>query len=234
MSPSEQITINHQIEQWYNTIKSQPGFTDADAEELKTHLLDMMDELQDAGLDEEEAFIIATRRLGNADDIESEYRQENQDVIQTRRSAIILSGVLIYFFSFHFVGSLAKLIFMGLLEIELPGPRVIFWMNRFFITAHFLLIVLFTSILLSEKRVVNFIENLKIRPRHTIVFLITTFILGVTNVSLMALAKGMVREDYGLRGQLIHSHIYNEYTFPLLFCIGFILIYSKYYRKAKI
>jgi len=234
LDQSEQNTIEYQIEQWYNTIKSKPGFTDADAEELKTHLLDMKDELQDAGLDEEETFIIATRRLGNVVDIQAEYRQENQDVIQTRRSAIILSGVLIYFFSFHFVGSLAKLIFMGLLEIDVPGPRFIFWMNRFFITAHFLLIILFTSILLSEKKVIIFIENLKIRPRNTIVFLIITFILGATNVSLMALAKNMAREDYSLRGQLIHSHIYFEYTFPLLFCIGFILIYFKYYRKAKI
>ncbi len=193
-----------------------------------------MEELQKAGLEEEEAFIIATRRLGNVDDFEAEYRQENQDVLQTRRSAIILSGVLIYFFSFHLVGSLAKILFIILLKLDVGGPQSLFWMNRFLITAHFLFIVLFTSILLSEKIVISFIENLKIRPKHALIFLVVTLIIGITNVSLMAVAKTVIGNDTGLRGWLLHYFSYYQYTFPLLFCIGFILIYSKYYRKAKI
>lgn len=234
MDPSDQITTTHQIEQWYDTIKSQPGFTDADAQELKTHLLDMMDELQDAGLDEEEAFIIARRRLGNVDEFEAEYRQENQDVLQTRRSAIILSGVLIYFFSFHLVGSLAKLLFITLFKLDVSGPAALTWLKRSLEIAHLIFILLFVSILLSEKRVIIFIENLKIRPKHAIIFLITTLIFGIANVSLMAIAKSVIGDDTGLRGWFLHYFIYFEYTFPFLFCIGFILIYSKYYRKAKI
>jgi hypothetical protein len=234
MNPSNEITIHHQIEQWYSSIKSEPDFTDADAEELKTHLLDMMEELQDSGLDEEEAFIIAKRRLGSVDEFKAEYRQENQEVLQTRRSAIILSGVLIYFFSFHLVGSLAKLLFITLLKFDVSGPQALSWLKRSLEFAHLIFILFFVSILLSEKRVIVFIENLKIRPKHSIIFLITTLIFGIANVSLMAIAKSVIGDDAGLRGWFLHYFIYFEYTFPFLFCIGFILIYSKYYRKAKI
>jgi hypothetical protein len=153
MSKTSELAIEDRIDRWYNNIRSGSGFTDADAEELKCHLLDLMEDLQDAGLDEEEAFIIALRRLGNVDEFEAEYRQENEDVLQTRRSAIILSGVLIYFFCFHLVGSLAKLTFVSLLKLDVPGPQIIFWLTRFFYTIYFLLITAFAAILIPNIKV---------------------------------------------------------------------------------
>jgi len=222
------------IDKWVKKIKLDPSFTEADAEELKTHLLDLMDELKDAGLSEKEAFRIASRRLGNINEIEHEYRQENLDIIQTRRSAIVLSGVLIYFFSFHLIGSLTKLFFVILSYNDLSGPLLISWMNRFLIVGHLIFVFLFTSILLSEKKIMAFIEKIKIHPKHAFIILITTLIIGIFNVWILTNAKRVIGDDLILRGRFLYTFIIYEYSFPFLFCLGFILIYYKYYRKVKI
>lgn len=227
-------SIEEKIESWFLNLKNENAFTESDAYELKDHLHDLMEELTGIGLDEEEAFIIASRRIGNVDEFEAEYRQENMEILQTRRTAIILSGVLLYFFSFHLFGSFLKLIFVILLKLDVSGWKALFWMNKFLITIHFLFIILFTSILLSEKKVLSFFEKIKISPKQAIFSLVAALILGISNVSLMAIAKSVIGDDLGLRGWFLHSFIYYQYTFPLLFCLGFILIYSKYYKKAKI
>ncbi len=226
--------VEEKIETWFLNLKNEQAFTESDAYELKDHLLDLMEELKGIGLDEEEAFIIASRRIGNVDEFEAEYRQENMEILQTRRTAIILSGVLLYFFCYHFLGSFSKLIFVILLKLDVSGSQALFWMNKFLITIQFLFIILFTSILLSEKKVLTFFETLKISPKNAIFALVVAFLLGISNVSLMAIAKNVIGDDLGLRGWFLHSFIYYQYTFPLLFCLGFILIYSKYYKKTKI
>lgn len=116
-----------------------------------------MEDLKEAGLDDEEAFLIAMRRLGKINDLEEEYRQENSAIIQTRRTAIMLAGVLMYFFFFHLFGSISKLLFITLLELDFSGSQALLRMNRFLISAHFIFIVLFTTILVSEKKIVALI-----------------------------------------------------------------------------
>jgi hypothetical protein len=228
------IPADDLINNWVKKVMTDPSLTEADTEELKTHLLDIMDELIEAGLDEEEAFIIASRRIGTIDDIEDEYRQENLEVIQTRRTAVVLSGVLIYFFSYHFIGTLSKLLFIILFTNDVPAPSSLFWMNRFLIFWHIIFILLFAGIILSEKKVVLFIENIKIRPKHTFILLISALFLAIVNVSLMSIAKSLIGTDFLLRGWFLKYLGYFEYSFPFLFCLGFILIYYRYYKKVRI
>lgn len=234
MKKENTITTTDQINKWVKQLMSDPSFTEADVEELKTHLLDLMDNLKEKGLDEEEAFLIASRRIGNIDEIEDEYRQENLEVIQTRRTALVLSGVLIYFFSYHFVGTLTKLLFIILLTNDVPAPRSLFWMNRFLIIWHIVFVLLFAGIILSEKKVVVFIEKIKIRPKHTFILMLSALFLAIVNVSLMAIAKSVIGANFGLRGWFLKYLGYFEYSFPFLFCLGFILIYYRYYKKSRI
>lgn len=230
----EATNINDRVNNWYEKIKSNPGFSEAYTEALKNRLFHLMDELKEAELDEEEAFLIASRRIGKETEMKDKHRQENPEVIQTRRSSVILSGVMVYFLSYHLVGSLSKSFFVILLNFDLPVPGALFWMNRFLITWHFIFVVIFTSILLSEKKVMLFFENIKIRPKHTLLMLAGAVCIGIFDVWIRMTAKGYVKDLPGLRDRFLQTYIYFDFSFPILFCLGFILIYYKYYGKAKI
>ncbi len=64
MDSDKDFNIQKQIDSWESKIKTQPSITESDAEELKNHLLDLIGTLRDADLDDQEAFLVATKRMG--------------------------------------------------------------------------------------------------------------------------------------------------------------------------
>ncbi len=64
MESNIEFNIQEQIDRWVINIKSEPSITESDSEELKSHLLDSIDQLKDTGLNDEEAFWVASRRIG--------------------------------------------------------------------------------------------------------------------------------------------------------------------------
>ena len=64
--------LNQAITGWRKALSAQPGFRSADLDELEDHLRETIAELRDKGLEEEEAFLIAARRLGDPRDLSSE------------------------------------------------------------------------------------------------------------------------------------------------------------------
>ena len=225
-----EFNLQDQINNWVSSLGST---TESDSEELKSHLLDLIDELKEAGLDNEEAFWVASKRMGNCFELESVYSEVNSPIIQMRRSLFILSGVLAYFLLYYFIEFSSKLIFIWLLMQKTDGYLAANWMSRYLIGVHFLFIFLVVSIYLLEKKTVSFIENVKIKPKHTLFMLLTTIIFGITDTCLYPVAKNLASLDYSLRSRLIHVFIYFDYSFPLIICVGFIFLYFKYHRKTK-
>lgn len=68
-----------QLAEWRRAVRSSGAVDDADAAELEDHLRDSIAELRQAGLDDEEAFLIAVRRLGGVDAVTAEYAREHGD-----------------------------------------------------------------------------------------------------------------------------------------------------------
>lgn len=225
--------LQRNIAGWIIKIQSEPAVTEADAEELKSHLLEIIDNLKAAGLDEEEAFWVASRRLGNSTDWGEEYRQENNPVIQMRRSLIILAGVLAYFICYYFILSTSKLLFITLLFSDIGGHMAAEWVLRYLVSWHFAVLLFLISILFLEKKTISFIESIKLKPKHTVILLLTTVVLSITDTCLFPIVKNMISDNHPLRSQLIHFYINFDFSFPLLISLGFIFIYFRYYKKAK-
>ena len=230
---SAEFNTRKHIENWLRNLKSEPALTEADSEEMKSHLVDLMKELKEIGLDDEEAFWVATKRIGTISDWGDEFLKQNTHIVQIRRSVIVLAGVLAYFFYYHFVGFSSKLFFIVLYEMTGNAYSSLKWLTRYLIFSHLLIIMIFASLFICEKRIISFIENIRIKPRQTILVLIITLIFGIINVSLMALAKSVIGENYVLRSLFIKHYIYFDYSLPFLICLVFILIYFKYYKRAK-
>ena len=233
MERNIEFNLQEQISNWVRHLNTEPSITESDSEELKSHLLDLIDELKEAGLDEEEAFWVASKRIGSSSEWEADYGEVNKPLIQMRRSLFILAGVLCYFLLYYFIKFSSKLLLIILLLNKTDGYQAVTWTSKYLIGIHFVFIFFAVSIYFLEKKTVSFIENIKLKPRHTLLLLFTTIIFTITDTCLYPVAKNLMGQDYSLRSHLYHVLLYFDYSFPLIICVSFIFLYFKYYRKTK-
>ena len=71
--------LDARVAQWRAAISRSAAVTETDADELESHLRDSIDDLHRAGLDDEEAFLIAVKRLGSTDAVTAEFAREHGD-----------------------------------------------------------------------------------------------------------------------------------------------------------
>jgi hypothetical protein len=232
MEGKKEFNIQEQTDRWVNKVKSDPVFTESDSEELRSHLLDSFDRLKNTGLSDEEAFLIASRRLGTIVDWEEDYQQANNQVIQMRRTILIMSGVLLYFCFYYFIGFSARLFFIVSVHNNINGQLAADRLLRFLAGAHILFLILAAGIYFLEKKTVPFIENIKMKPKHTLLLLFITIIFSITDTCLNTVAKSLTSQDLDLRSRYLHIFQYFDYSFPLMICAVFIILHFKYYKKT--
>ena len=71
--------VDARIAQWRAALARSAAVTDQDADELEEHLRDRMADLERSGLDADEAFLIAVKRLGATDAVTAEFAREHGD-----------------------------------------------------------------------------------------------------------------------------------------------------------
>src|SRR5881409_3818547 len=71
--------LEEQIGQWRAYLRRRRAITGPDVEELETHLRDQVGALIQAGLAEDEAFLIAVKRLGSLDALSREFAREHSE-----------------------------------------------------------------------------------------------------------------------------------------------------------
>lgn len=84
--------IESQIRKWRMTIANSGSITDQNAAELETHLRETISDLQTKGLHEQEAFVVASMRLGTPDEMSNEYSKVNGAYVWKRRIVWMLCG----------------------------------------------------------------------------------------------------------------------------------------------
>jgi len=77
MEPGQyNFNLTSEINNWQQSIRT-GALTEDDIEELTSHLYDEIEDLQSKGLSDEEAFMIALKRIGHTKEIEDEYDKLN-------------------------------------------------------------------------------------------------------------------------------------------------------------
>lgn len=89
------FTIEQAIENWRNELRQKQTVMESDIEELESHLRDEMERLTPLGLSEEEAFWVATRRIGDTAQITAEFAKVNTAVIWKNRFFWMIAGVFV-------------------------------------------------------------------------------------------------------------------------------------------
>ena len=88
--------LNKQIEAWRAALSQAESMRGQDVDELEAHLRDAVEKLRTAGLSDEEAFLIAARRLGTHDGLATEFGKINGQLVGWRRLWWMLLGFLVF------------------------------------------------------------------------------------------------------------------------------------------
>jgi hypothetical protein len=96
METTTAFDLNQAIQGWCENLRQSPAFRSENLYELETHLRDAITALQGSGLSDEEAFIIAAKRLGRNSQLEAEFAKQNGRSVWLDRALWILIGAQIW------------------------------------------------------------------------------------------------------------------------------------------
>jgi len=71
--------LEAQIDQWRSYVQRRRAISAADVDEMEDHLRGQVADLAATGLDDDEAFLVAVRRMGNLDAVSREFAREHSD-----------------------------------------------------------------------------------------------------------------------------------------------------------
>ncbi|HSK05919.1 MAG TPA: permease prefix domain 1-containing protein, partial [Acidimicrobiia bacterium] len=81
--------LESDIAEWRAFVGQGPGIDGRDVEELETHLREQIGELVASGLDSDEAFLVAVKRIGSVDELSREFAREQHGRLWRQ---LVLSG----------------------------------------------------------------------------------------------------------------------------------------------
>jgi len=129
-APAGQLPLEEQIGQWRLYLQRRRAIRPPDVEELEGHLRDQVASLRDAGLSEDEAFLIAVKRIGSLDAVSREFAREHSERLwkqlvvsdaggtlgaaTTRTEARVVAGLAI--------AAAATIKVAGLFGVAIDGP----------------------------------------------------------------------------------------------------------------
>ena len=87
METQSQFDLSQSLQQWRASLTQSAALRPDDVAELEAHLRDSLAALCAPGLTEEEAFIVATKRLGQPAGLTAEFGKANLEPIRITRLA---------------------------------------------------------------------------------------------------------------------------------------------------
>src|SRR5918994_2879876 len=77
--PGDAVSVEEQIDRWRIYLRRRQAIHSADVAELEDHLREQIAVLVDAGLTNDEAFLVAVKRMGKLDALSREFAREHSD-----------------------------------------------------------------------------------------------------------------------------------------------------------
>jgi uncharacterized membrane protein YbhN (UPF0104 family) len=93
METAAPFDLNRAIQQWRENLAPSPAFRRENLDELESHLRDSVTHLMQRGLAADEAFLVATRRVGGGPMLSREFSKMNAKEIWMNRALWMLVGI---------------------------------------------------------------------------------------------------------------------------------------------
>ena len=227
MENRTEFNLENNIKEWKTTLTQKNNLTKSNILELENHLVDLVSDLQSKGLNAEESFIIARKRIGKIDDICLEFDKVNTDFTLIKKSIPYLKGALIYI-------AIIALSKMLLLTTFFLSDKLNITNSTFTIIS----IILLTSILTSLFILIYFRKSLlnKLNKINTLITLIIVSLLITTlyhSFPLRGIGYSFDLRDYA--AMELNFSIYKTFVGFVLLTMSLIFFWkNKKYNKLKL
>lgn len=210
------------IDNFIERLNSKGGFTSDDLNELKSHLADSVLDLQLKGFSQEESFLVASCRIGNENELSTEFQKVNGTITGRPQLFFIITGMLMFFLLYQVWGLFRSLSQYIALKIE-SNAEGSFFISLFFsfllIGGYFFILKSARSIALLERRFFRKQDN------FSVIYVAGALVLTIL---IMYLESILARDNYTLLRSRQWNHIitdgsYNEVSFWIV-PVGFLLI----------
>ena len=115
--------LNQAVAGWRQRMSGQPDIQDGDIDELEDHLRETVAELRGAGLNDEEAFLVASRRLGDPEALAGEFAAADPSLRRRLRLRWMVVGALAVL-ALAFLGDFSADLITGATGwLSVSGPR---------------------------------------------------------------------------------------------------------------
>jgi hypothetical protein len=114
METATQFDLNAAIQNWRETLSQSPGIRAENVGELESHLRDSIATLHAKGLSAEESFLIATRRLGSAPALQSEFAKVNTKEVWLDRLLWMVVGIQLFWLCTGLATNFSRMAVIGL------------------------------------------------------------------------------------------------------------------------
>ena len=94
MENETRFSLNAAIESWRSELAAQPNLASDDRQELETHLLDAIAGFQQRGLNDEESFWLARKRVGQPQQLGEEFVKANPAAVWRERIFWLALGII--------------------------------------------------------------------------------------------------------------------------------------------
>src|SRR5438067_248140 len=95
METRTRFDLKAAIQGWREQVASQSGISAEGGRELETHLTDSIAGLRERGLNDEEAFWLARRRVGNPQELGEEFAREDPATVWRERVFWVALGICV-------------------------------------------------------------------------------------------------------------------------------------------
>jgi hypothetical protein len=108
MQNENTFDLNRAIQRWREHLAQSPALQRENLDELESHLRDSLAALQANRLSDEEAFMVAVKRIGCGDSLKAEFGKINGHLVWLDRALWLLLGVQLWTFVISMVGTISR------------------------------------------------------------------------------------------------------------------------------
>lgn len=155
------FNLSKEIQNYLEKANQKQSITNSDAQEIKAHFYDSCNNLTRGGLSEEEAFIIAKKRIGNEETLATEYSKVNPSIVTNRIWAYLILGFSFFQFLPQLYIILLKIVY-SVGNSDILEEHVLLKQILIICVNLFTVFFVFKLLKLKEK-IATYIENLSIR-----------------------------------------------------------------------
>jgi hypothetical protein len=197
MENQTSFDLNAAMHRWRESLGQSPEFRIENIDELESHVQDSISDLQGRGLSAEEAFVIATRRVGSGAALAAEFAQVNGQALWIDRGLWMLVGWAVIS-GFESLSRSSAMFTINPRMFPVPFLPLLTWMLPILVGA-----ILLRSLIRAQGVVPRLLGKLQWRPTALALMAIGA---GASSVLLRVLAWNSITGD-GLHRELAISSL---------------------------